>query len=284
MPSEDALSAAIEQLYSLDPQEFTQRRGALARRARHDGDAAAARAIAGLRRPTTAAWIINRLVRSEPGVAAGLGELAGQLRDAQHSLDGPLLRQLTLKRRDLIDAATRQAFDLGQQVEPPASLRHEVASTLEAALADPDVAAQLHTGTLLRSAQWSGFGESGPTLAAVPEQQAARRPAGTSKPAKRAAPTPSVGKSAAKKGAVSANPTAEHRRRERVSQAEAVLADASVELQSAVAAERDQNERVAVLIEQLSDARRNLDEVRLHTRQARVRHRQAERGLDRAGP
>ena len=38
----------------------------------------------------------------------------------------------------------------------PAAVREEVAATFDAALADPEVAANL--GTLVRAAHWAGFG------------------------------------------------------------------------------------------------------------------------------
>ncbi|MFN2518206.1 MAG: hypothetical protein ABR604_04040 [Jatrophihabitantaceae bacterium] len=281
MPTGDALSAAIEELFSLDPAEFTQRRKALAGRARHDGDVASARAITALRRPTKAAWIINRLVRAEPDVASELCELGTQLGDAQRSLDGARLRELTQQRRQLIDAVARKAFDLGAPDDPPAALRHEVVSTLEAALADPAVAAQLTTGTLRQSAQWSGFGESGTVRTAVRTPRPARRPVRA--PAKMVRrTTPSAGASALSKRAGSAPTRAEQRPRQRVTQAEAVLAAASSALQAAVTGEQEQHQVVALLTEELADARHLLDKAKLQTRQARARHREAERGLGRA--
>jgi len=260
MPGDDALTAAIEELYSLRPEAFTNRRGALATKARQDGDPKSARAITALRRPTRAAWIVNRLAWAEPEVVARLAELGAQLRDAQRSLDGTRLRQLTQQRRKLIDAATRQAFDLSGQDEPPASLRHEVASTLEAALADPDVAEQFGAGTLLRCAQWSGFGDPVPTLSAVPTPQAERRPAKTPTHTKRNAATKPAGNASA---------------------AQEALEVANAELRSATDAEREQDKNVALVTEQLADARRRLDEARLHTRQANARLRDAQRRRDR---
>ena len=279
MPGDDALTAATAELYALNPADFTKRRGELAARARKDGDAKGAQAITALRRPTKAAWLINRLARADPDVVAGLADLGRQLRAAQQSLDGTRLRELTQQRRKLIVAATRQTLDVGGQPEPPQSLRDEVTSTLEAALADPDVAEQFSAGTLVRAAQWSGFGDSAPTLTAVPERPTGRQGA-PSTPAKR------VGR---KSGADGAEPsraaakkdTAQDRHRQLVSQAEDGLAAASREVKSAAAAEREHDAKVGLLSEQLADARRRQDEARLGTRQARARHRDAERKLER---
>jgi uncharacterized phage infection (PIP) family protein YhgE len=277
MPGEDALSEAIDELYSIDPDDFTKRRGELASEARSGGDGEAARAITALRRPTKAAGIVNRLARSQPDVTAGLTELGDKLRKAQRTLDGARLRELTQQRRKLIDAATRQAFELSDLPEPAATLRSEVASTLEAALADPDVAEQLTSGTLVRSAQWSGFGDSTPTLSAVPPlpaRSAERSGRGTKTPAK----AETEKRATSKRAAVD---HAEQRRQERMAAAQEQLDKASGELQAAEEAEREQGENVALLSEQLADARRRLDEARLGTRQAKNRYREAERKLTR---
>jgi len=61
---DDRLAAATAELYAAAPEAFTERRGELAAAARDAGDRAAAKAIAGLRRPTRAAWVVNRLARA----------------------------------------------------------------------------------------------------------------------------------------------------------------------------------------------------------------------------
>jgi len=261
VPGDDGCDAAIEELYSLDPEGFLARRRALAARARQDGDAKTARAISALRRPTKAAWIINRLVRAQPDVAVGLAELGTRLRTAHRSLDGTALRQLTVQRRTIIDAAVRHAFALNGPAAPSASLRQEVAATLEAALADPEVAERLSAATLVRAEHWSGFGDSMPALSAVPPA----RPRGS------AAKPPATASSAP-----------QTRQRKAAATAEAV-AQANRELRSAVAAEHDQDERVAMLVAQLADARRRQDEARLRTRQAKARQRDVHRRSDRTG-
>jgi hypothetical protein len=285
MPGDDALNDAIDELYSADPDNFVKRRDVLAGQARQGGDPKTASAIRALRRPTKAAWLINRLVRTDPDVAAGLADLANKLRGAQRTLDGPLLRELTQQRRTLIERTIRQAVNLSGQADSAATLRQEVASTLEAALADPEVAEQLATGTLVRSAEWSGFGDSAPTLSAVPPLPAAEPTSPTKRSgaatAGGAAKTSGKAPAAAKR----AEPTevsAAQRRQERVTQAEAALAAASDELDAATQAEREQDGNVEQLVEQLADARRRLDEARLGTRQAKARQREAQRRLERA--
>jgi hypothetical protein len=167
--SGDLLGEAVEELYSADPEEFTQRRGELAAAARSAGQAATARQIAALRKPTRSAWVINQLARTDPDAVSRLAELGEELRAAERSRDGSNLRELSQARRQLIAALVRQALAASGQQGAPAVLREDITATLAAALADPEVAGQIQLGMLLRPARRSGFGtEQGPALALVP--------------------------------------------------------------------------------------------------------------------
>jgi len=175
--SGDLLADAVEELYSADPEEFTERRTELIARARAAGQAAAARRIAALRKPTRSAWVINRLARADPGAVSRLAALGQELRDAELSRDGSRLRELSQARRQLIAALLRQALTASGQQSAPAAMREDITTTLAAALADPEVAEQIQQATLLRPAQRAGFGTAqAPTLALVP-------PPGTRQPA-----------------------------------------------------------------------------------------------------
>jgi hypothetical protein len=155
---DDRAAAAVEELYGADPQSFTERRTELAAAARDAGDRAAAKAIAALRRPTRAAWVVNLLARTDPSGPAKLAELGAALRAAQEAGHGPRLRELSAARGALVDAMTNQALSLAGAADAPPALRLEVSQTLTAALADPGVAADFAAGTLTRAVQWSGFG------------------------------------------------------------------------------------------------------------------------------
>src|SRR5690349_22733350 len=132
----DLLEDAKAELYEADPDGFTARRQELSEQAREAGQPAVAKQIAALRKPTRSAWVVNRLVRSDPEVRTRLGRLAADLREASA---GGRLRELTAARSKLVDELTRAALD--GLPAPPASLREEVTATLDAAIADPDVAA-----------------------------------------------------------------------------------------------------------------------------------------------
>src|ERR1700729_1352262 len=112
MATDDLLASAIDELYGLDPGEFTARRNALALSARKSGAGAVAAQISALRRPTRAAWVLNRLARAEPELASEFGALGDQLRQAHVTLDGAQIRELTKQRRQLIDQTAAQAFSV----------------------------------------------------------------------------------------------------------------------------------------------------------------------------
>jgi hypothetical protein len=286
----DLLQDAVAELYSADPDQFVERRGALAAAARAAGQAPAARQIAGLRKPTRSAWVVNQLARAEPGVVSELASLGEELRAAQGSLDGAAIRELSQRRRQLIETLARRAFAAAGQPSPPAALRDEVTATLGAALADPQVAEQLAAGTLARAARSEGFGPAGPagpaTLALV-TSPGGRGPSRTTR-GPGAGRAPSTPRTAGTQRARPAPPSAEQaaaererRRRADLAAAEQAAAEAARAAEAATTAEHDLERAVQALEEQLADTRRSLSETRIGARRARARERQARQALDR---
>jgi hypothetical protein len=262
---------AADQLYAADPDEFVDRRRTLAAAARQDGDAAAAKAIAALRKPTRSAWTLNALARADAGLIQRAADLGTRLRDAERRLDGKALRELSRERLELVDAMARAAFAATGQQAPSPALREEVNATLTAAFADPDVADQLASGRLLRAAQWAGFGldaGAGPELTVVP-------PAPPERPA-----TP-VGAPPAK--AKPREPTAAERaHRERVAAAEKEVATARRQVVKAETEAAKHRDRVDALEQQLAEARHRLTDAGHRVREAKADLRRAEQRLDRA--
>jgi hypothetical protein len=174
---DDRVSEAVAELYSADLDAFTEHRGDLAARARAAGEAAAAKAIAGLRKPTRSAWAVNQVVRADPSVPSRLAALGDELRAAEEALDGATIRELSVARRQMIDALVAQALAASGQHPPSAALREELTATFAAALADPQLIAQMAAGTLVRVERRAGFGSGAvPVLSPAPSP-AARRPA-----------------------------------------------------------------------------------------------------------
>ena len=173
-PGTELVSEATAELYSGDPEVFVERRRDLASRARAAGDREAAKAIAGLGKPTRSAWIVNNLIHADPGVAVSLAELGGKLRSGEAALDGASIRELSRERRELVDNLVRRAMDEAGQGSPSAGLRDEVTDTFNAALADPGVAEQVTAGTLQKAVHWAGFG---PGIGSAISSGPARTPA-----------------------------------------------------------------------------------------------------------
>jgi hypothetical protein len=152
---------ALDELYAAKPEDFTALRTKLAAAAKKLGDTEAAKRISAARKPTSAAHVVNLLVLRDAEVRGRLTELGERLRTAHAEMDGLRIRELTTEQRRLIEKLVRAAFEAAEMSAPTAPLRDDVTSTLQAAVADPDVAARL--GHLAKAEQWSGFGEFGDT-------------------------------------------------------------------------------------------------------------------------
>ncbi|MFC9999294.1 hypothetical protein [Nocardia sp. NPDC127526] len=154
------LEEVAAELYGVPPGEFVAVRTERAQQARDGGDKALATAIGTLRRPTVAAWAVNLLAREAGEDVGALLEVGDALREAQRRLSGEQLRTLTTQRQQVVNALTRKAGELaaahGQR--PSESVLRDVGSTLQAALADPEVAEQVRAGTLTAAASYEGFG------------------------------------------------------------------------------------------------------------------------------
>jgi hypothetical protein len=154
------LDELADELYTLPPEQFVATRDERSRAARSAGDRGLASQLAGLRRPTTSAWVLNLLVRDQPGLLDQLLELGAELVRAQRELRGSQLRELAGQRQrvvaELVRAARRRAAEAGHPAS--AETGYEVEQTLHAALADPAVARQVCSGRLVRPVTVSGFG------------------------------------------------------------------------------------------------------------------------------
>ncbi|SFW68843.1 hypothetical protein [Amycolatopsis australiensis] len=157
------------ELYGGDLAEFVSARNAAAKAAKAEGDAELAKRIRELRKPTTAAAIVNRLAREDPDELRELAELGDELRDAHTRLAGDELRALTRRRGELVRRISHGLPAMSDTVS------REVEATLEAVAADPDTAALALAGRLTSVAhqdtdQWF-------TLAAAAPPSTGKRPA-----------------------------------------------------------------------------------------------------------
>ena len=319
MTGADRVSETVAELYSSDLDAFTERRGDLAARARAAGEASAAKAIAGLRKPTRSAWAVNQVVRADPSVPSRLAALGDELRAAEAALDGATIRELSVARRHLIDALVAQALAASGQHPPSAALREEVTATFAAALADPQLTAEMAAGTLVRVERRAGFGSGAIPVLSLAPSSAARRPApaaGATAPAKspaqaaaitsgaeaaavtsgaEAAAAKSMSKSAAEAAAArsaarsaaraataaAAREKAERERRQAIAAAERAVADADRAAHRAARAEQEQDSAVRLIEDQLAGASQRLADARRQRRQAESAQRKARQALDR---
>ena len=316
------LQAAVDELYSSPMAEFTARRKALAAAARKSGERETAGTIAGLRKPTVSADTLNRLVRVAPDEVGELLDLGAELRAAEKALDGPALRELSTKRRHLVGELANLAFEITDQQSPSAAVRDEVTATLNAALADEQVAERLLSGALVTQARWDGFGSTSlPELAAVlPMDPARRSRAARAESDSEAAATPSKRppklspmsrpavpepRRANETAAATATDSAARRRQEQAERVAAEAAAARVQVEAeqrrrveaarleataaadAAASARQTlvaiDRRISELSLQLAQQRRLLAEAQRQVRGAESREKAAQLALTRAG-
>jgi hypothetical protein len=170
---DELVDQAADELYGLAPEEFTAARDEQVRAARAAGNRQLAAALGRLRRPTVSAYVLNLLVREQPEVAEQLVALGEELRRAQEELSGPALRQLASQRAQLVGALVRSARKIAADAGHPVSqaVAYELEQTLHAALADPDVAAEVGSGRLTKAATRTGFDATPPEPSAKPARR-----------------------------------------------------------------------------------------------------------------
>ena len=156
------LDEIVDDLYSGPPAEFISRRAAAVKAARADKDRELAEAIGELRKPTVSAWLVNLLVRDDADLAGQIVALGEGLREAEKSLDGPALRELSKQRRQLVRSLVARARKLAQPTGQKIgdAVVQELDATLTAALADPAVAREVVSGRLTAAREYAGFGSA----------------------------------------------------------------------------------------------------------------------------
>ncbi|MEO9328896.1 hypothetical protein [Gordonia aurantiaca] len=152
-----------DELYGLTPNEFVSRRNELAKEVRTDGDRELATRISGLRRPTQSAWAVNQWVRANPDDCELISELAADLTAAQRRSAVNAIRELSARRKELVDRAARGVVDTAEDlgVSLSESMIREIVQTLRAAIADAETLGLLRHGRLVSAVEYSGFGPAG---------------------------------------------------------------------------------------------------------------------------
>jgi hypothetical protein len=220
------LGDEIDALYGLPLDRFTAARNDLARRLRAEGRREDADGAAARRKPSLAAWAVNRLVREHRHEVNALLDAAATIRGGDHSADAAFrasVDRLVRASRELVAASGRKASD---------ALLQEIATTLRAlAAAAPE---ELVEGRLTESRQASGFAD------------ALARPASTGRSTRPTQPAQQAERK--RRAAVD---------RERVAQARRALADARAELRArerAASAAMREAERAGTAAERAAQA------------------------------
>lgn len=277
------LSQVADELYGLVPAEFRAVRDERVKQARAAGDRELAGAIAKLRKPTVSAWLVNQLAREATDELTSLLELGETLREAQRTLDGETLRELSTRRRRQVGALVQQARRLARAARQTvtAQVEREVAATLEAAVADQDAADAIVAGRLTSALyhvglggedtsgegvgpEWAAAGQPARRLRAVPD------PAGKPK----GAATPATGQRRAREPAAGRRRTREltpEERAEREAEQQAARESAAAERKAReiAAAERDLQEAEALA----ADASTAVGEAEQQVASARARRK-----------
>ncbi|OBH35844.1 hypothetical protein A5692_11315 [Mycobacterium sp. E342] len=149
----------LDRLYWAPPKDFVAERTKLTAAAKRRRDEAGANRIAAANKPTTAAWVVNRLALRHTDSARRLGDLGDRLRAAHAAMDGQRIRDLSAEQHQLIDELTQAALRAADVSNPSSAVRDDITGTLQAAIAEPEVRERL--GRLVRPERWSGFGDFG---------------------------------------------------------------------------------------------------------------------------
>jgi hypothetical protein len=206
------LTEVAADLYGVAPGEFTAARTAAVKAARADGDKALATAVGALRKPGAAAAAVNLLVRERPEDVGRLLDLGVRLREAQAALSGTDLRALHGEQQRTMTEVVAVAADLLTEAGGTvgAAARGQVEATLRAAMGDPDAAAAVATGLLVRDLFSSGLEPvdvdgavavpDAPPLAGVPVRRTPMRAVPAERERPDAAPEDGAGRPGRRRG------------------------------------------------------------------------------------
>ncbi|MFE1906008.1 hypothetical protein ACFW96_20420 [Streptomyces gardneri] len=261
-----------DELYGLKPGEFTAARDAYVAQARQAKDAAAAKALAALRRPALAAWAANQLARQQPDEAARFLELGEALREAHRTLDGERLRAAARQQHQLVAALARTAAVLAAEAGQPVSdtVLYEIEQTLHAVLARTHVAEQWSKGRLVK------VPEAAVDFAAIAPDRVPARPA----PAKPAVPKKErAGVGEGRLRDLERARTAADEAAAEVDRCERELAEARDALEAAAGQAEEETGRVRRLERELQEARKAKSAAEAITAEAGTAVKAAERAV-----
>ncbi len=145
-----------DRLYGLSLPEFTPARDARVKELKGTPLAAS---VKSLRKPSTAAWVVNLLVRRETEQVEQVLAVGAALREAQASMSGEELRALTRQRRQLTAAVTTQARKVAKEAgtRVTEAVADQVEATLTAAMIDERCGLAVRSGLLVSALTTTGL-------------------------------------------------------------------------------------------------------------------------------
>ncbi|GAA3521563.1 hypothetical protein [Nocardioides daeguensis] len=151
----DLLEIADE-LYALPLAQFTPARDARAKELKGTPLAAQVKA---LRKPSTAAWVVDLLVRREAPQVDQVLSVGAALRDAQQAMSAGELRALTRQRRQVTAAVTTQARRIAAEegLRVTEAVAEQVEATLTAAMVDAECGRAVRSGLLVSALHTTGL-------------------------------------------------------------------------------------------------------------------------------
>jgi hypothetical protein len=172
--------ARLDELYREHPDGFVAGRNQLAKELRAAGDREEADRITKLRRPSVAAWLLNRAALSSPKALEDFAEASRGLEAAQtRALEGDEeavddWRAAAAREREastaVVEAAAGLARDSGHTINPRAL--ELVTQTLQAAAGDSGLRERVMRGRLERERSATTLGT--PAVAPTPRRESAR--------------------------------------------------------------------------------------------------------------
>jgi hypothetical protein len=180
----DAPARAPEDLYGLPLEEFTPARDALAKQLKASGRKDEAAEIKSLRKPSVAAWALNRVAREHSEAVDQLRGAGADLREAQEeamSGDVGRLRDASRGVAEEVDRVAGLAADVLRAAGRPVSAaqQEKIVATLRTAAVDDEAGDALARGVLVEELESTGFSLLGPGSGTVsaPSRPSTKTPA-----------------------------------------------------------------------------------------------------------
>jgi hypothetical protein len=273
---DELVEQAADELYGLPPGEFTRARDARAKELRKE-NREAADAIKGLRKPSVAAWALNQLGRRRSKELERLVAAGEELRAAQEELlaggDRAAFQEATARERELVAELSAYTAALASEAGQSGSgLQEKVAETLHAAALEPETAAELRSGRLVREREAiGGFEATG--MAAPPATKAPPKPPSKKNKAGSKPDRARASREAERREQLAAARTDERHARRELEAAAKALARAEQRAEAAAAHAAEAAERARTTAERLKESKRA-------EAAARKAHSRAERELE----